>query len=107
MRSVPGREQGPACVENCPAQALQLVTENSLTGLSKARRLRTASLESQPWHASTTDFVPHVITKREQMQATPARGEPDKLAIDARKTSFEEIYLPFRTAQAERKPLAA
>ena len=98
-----GREQGPACVENCPAQALQLVTENSLTGLSKARRLRTASLESQPWHASTTDFVPHVITKREQMQATPARGEPDKLAIDARKTSFEEIYLPFRTAQAERE----
>lgn len=82
------------------------MTENSLTGLSKARRLRTASLESQPWHASTTDFVPHVITKREQMQATPARGEPDKLAIDARKTSFEEIYLPFRTAQAERGSLS-
>ncbi|MTZ81890.1 formate-dependent uric acid utilization protein AegA [Citrobacter sp. JL978] len=98
-----GREQGPACVENCPAQALQLVTENSLTGLSKARRLRTASLESQPWHANATNFVSHKITKREQMQATPARGEPDKLAIEARKTSFEEIYLPFRTAQAERE----
>lgn len=30
-----GREQGPACVENCPADALQLVTEDSLTRLAK------------------------------------------------------------------------
>lgn len=37
-----GREQGPACVENCPADALQLVTEDSLTRLAKTRRLRTA-----------------------------------------------------------------
>lgn len=37
------------------------------------------------------------------MQATPPRGEPDKLAIEARKTTFEEIYLPFRAAQAERE----
>ena len=37
------------------------------------------------------------------MQATPARGEPDKLAIEARKTSFDEIYLPFRADQAQRE----
>lgn len=40
-----GREQGPACVENCPADALQLVTEDSLTRLAKTRRLRTARQE--------------------------------------------------------------
>lgn len=37
------------------------------------------------------------------MQATPARGEPDKLAIEARKTGFDEIYLPFRADQAQRE----
>ncbi|TGB77450.1 oxidoreductase FeS-binding subunit, partial [Salmonella enterica subsp. enterica serovar Enteritidis] len=42
-------------------------------------------------------------SKVERMQATPPRGEPDKLAIEARKTTFEEIYLPFRAAQAERE----
>lgn len=41
--------------------------------------------------------------KVEQMQATPARGEPDKLAIEARKTGFDEIYLPFRVDQAQRE----
>ncbi|MFO6484294.1 hypothetical protein ACLBR5_11335 [Escherichia coli] len=43
------------------------------------------------------------MSKVEQMQATPARGEPDKLAIEARKTGFDEIYLPFRADQAQRE----
>lgn len=43
------------------------------------------------------------MSKVEQMQATPERGEPDKLAIGARKTGFDEIYLPFRAEQAERE----
>ncbi|WP_336221291.1 formate-dependent uric acid utilization protein AegA [Citrobacter amalonaticus] len=98
-----GRENGPACVENCPADALQLVTEGALTRLAKARRLRTARQESQPWHADATVSASSGISKIEQMRATPARGEPDKLAIEARKTSFDEIYLPFRTAQAEQE----
>ena len=98
-----GREKGPACVENCPADALQLVTEGSLTRLAKARRLRTARQENQPWHADATATAFPAMSKIEQMHATPARGEPDKLAIDARKVSFDEIYLPFRTAQAERE----
>ena len=48
-----GRENGPACVENCPADALQLVTDVALSGMAKSRRLRTARQEHQPWHAST------------------------------------------------------
>lgn len=43
------------------------------------------------------------MSKVEQMQATPARGRPDKLAIEARKTGFDEIYLPFRADQAQRE----
>ncbi|HCA7079983.1 TPA: formate-dependent uric acid utilization protein AegA [Citrobacter sedlakii] len=98
-----GRENGPACVENCPADALQLVTEGSLARLAKARRLRTARQEIQPWHAETGGQTSPGISKIEQMRATSARGEPDKLAIDARKTGFEEIYLPFRSAQAKQE----
>lgn len=98
-----GRENGPACVENCPADALQLVTEGSLARLAKARRLRTARQEIQPWHAETGGQTSPGISKIEQMRATSARGEPDKLAIDARKTGFDEIYLPFRSAQAKQE----
>lgn len=98
-----GRENGPACVENCPADALQLVTEGSLARLAKARRLRTARQEIQPWHAETGGQTSPGISKIEQMRATPARGEPDKLVIDARKTGFDEIYLPFRSAQAKQE----
>lgn len=98
-----GREHGPACVENCPADALQLVTEASLTHLAKTRRLRTARQEIRPWHTVDTQHSGTTSSKAERMQATPPRGEPDKLAIEARKTTFEEIYLPFRAAQAERE----
>ncbi len=31
-----GRENGPACVENCPADALQLVTDAALSGMAKS-----------------------------------------------------------------------
>ncbi len=74
--------------------------------MAKSRRLRTARQEQQPWHASTAAQEMPVMSKVEQMQATPARGEPDKLAIEARKTGFDEIYLPFRADQAG-KPRAA
>ena len=71
--------------------------------MAKSRRLRTARQEHQPWHASTAAQEMPVMSKVEQMQATPARGEPDKLAIEARKTGFDEIYLPFRADQAQRE----
>ncbi|MCZ5238379.1 oxidoreductase FeS-binding subunit, partial [Escherichia coli] len=56
-----------------------------------------------PWHTVDTQHSGAASSKAERMQATPPRGEPDKLAIEARKTTFEEIYLPFRAAQAERE----
>ncbi len=74
------------------------------SGMAKSCRLRTARQEHQPWHASTAAQEMPVMSKVEQMQATPARGEPDKLAIEARKTGFDEIYLPFRADQAQGSP---
>jgi len=96
------RPQGPACVENCPADALTLVTPDVLHRLAKARRLRAACQEAQPWHSEATPVAsPH--TKIQQMQALTARGEPDKLSPQARADKFDEIYLPFRAEQAHRE----
>ena len=96
------RPQGPACVENCPADALTLVTPEVLHRLAKARRLRAACQEAQPWHSEATP-VASPYTKIQQMQALTARGEPDKLSPQARADNFDEIYLPFRAEQAHRE----
>ncbi|MGF6422005.1 glutamate synthase small subunit-like protein [Lelliottia sp. 489] len=96
------RPQGPACVENCPADALTLVTPDVLHRLAKARRLRAACQEAQPWHSEAT-LVASPHTKIQQMQALTARGEPDKLSPQARADNFDEIYLPFRAEQAHRE----
>lgn len=95
------RPDGPACVANCPADALRLVTSETLAAQAKARRLRTACQQATPWR-SEAPVLPE-RRKIAQMQATPARGEPDKLAPEVRKHHFAEIYLPFRAAQAQRE----
>jgi glutamate synthase small subunit-like protein len=96
------RPQGPACIENCPADVLMLATPDVLDNLAKSRRQRTARLEAQPWHseAVSEETAP---TKLQQMHNTPPRGEPDKLAAEERVGHFNEIYLPFRTEQARRE----
>ncbi|HGL4646663.1 TPA: 4Fe-4S dicluster domain-containing protein, partial [Enterobacter hormaechei] len=96
------RPQGPACVENCPAAVLTLATPAVLDKLVKQRRQRSARLDALPWHSEAVQSVPPQ-TKRQQMQNTPARGEPDKLSPEARAYHFNEIYLPFRPEQAQRE----
>lgn len=98
-----GREEGPACVQNCPADALALVNSDALANLSKARRLRTASYEAQPWQSVAALTLGVNDSKVRQMRSTPARGEPDKLPLAARKAGFEEIYLPFQAGTAGRE----
>lgn len=98
-----GRQDGPACVQNCPADALTLIDQRALNGLAKNRRLRTARQEAQPWHSDLRQAAAVARTKAVQMAETPERSEPDKLALTARKTGFNEIYLPFSTTQAQRE----
>lgn len=96
------RPQGPACVENCPANVLTLATPAVLENLAKSRRERSARLDAQPWHSEAVQAeCPQ--TKRQQRQNTPARGEADKLSPDARARHFNEISLPFRPEQAHRE----
>ena len=99
----PDRLAGPACVENCPADALQLMTSQKLVEFAKTRRLQAASRETMPWHSHTQSRVAascEAGSKVLQMAATSARGEADKLALAARKTGFDEIYLPLSEQQA-------
>lgn len=96
------RPQGPACIENCPADVLTLATPGVLDNLAKSRRQRTARLEAQPWHSEAAQRQTPP-TKLHQMQALPPRGEPDKLSPEARACHFNEIYLPFRADQAHRE----
>ncbi|MEH0884203.1 formate-dependent uric acid utilization protein AegA [Enterobacter sp. UNJFSC 003] len=96
------RPQGPACVENCPADVLALATPDVLDALAQSRRQRTARLEAQPWHGEAA-MANVAQSKLQQMQNTPTRGEPDKLPAEERATHFNEIYLPFRTEQAQRE----
>ena len=96
------RPQGPACIENCPADVLTLATPDVLDNLAKSRRQRTARLEAQPWHSEAVSEGT-APTKLQQMHNTPPRGEPDKLAAEERVGHFNEIYLPFRTEQARRE----
>lgn len=98
-----GRADGPACVQNCPADAMQLVNSDVLANLAKTRRLRTAGHEAQPWHSVAAQTSAFDDRKVLQMRKTPARGEPDKLPLAARKCGFDEIYLPFRADQAQRE----
>lgn len=96
------RDAGPACVENCPADALAVVTPQRLIEMSTSRRLQTACREAQPWHGeSGRPEQPVVLSKVQQMAQTPARAEADKLALASRKTGFAEIYLPLSTHQAQ------
>ncbi|OAT35652.1 glutamate synthase [NADPH] small subunit [Enterobacter soli ATCC BAA-2102] len=96
------RPQGPACIENCPADVLTLATPGVLDNLAKSRRQRTARLEAQPWHSEAAQRQTPP-TKLQQMQALVPRGEPDKLSPEARACHFNEIYLPFRAEQAHRE----
>lgn len=96
------RPQGPACIENCPADVLTLATPGVLDNLAKSRRQRTARLEAQPWHSEAAQRQTPP-TKLQQMQALVPRGEPDKLSPEARACHFNEIYLPFRAEQVHRE----
>lgn len=98
-----GRPEGPACAQNCPTHALQLVNNATLTRLVKSRRLRTASMEAPLGQNAGALPLPSEHAKVRQMQATAPRGEPDKLPVAVRKNGFDEIYLPFHADQAMRE----
>ncbi len=90
------RENGPACIDNCPSGALKLVTPDTLAALSRARRLQTANRE----HGGGALPAFKRNEKVQQMAATPVRQEATKLDAERRKACFDEIYLTYNAEQA-------
>lgn len=95
------RAAGPACVEQCPSNALSVVGGDLLQNLARSRRTGSASREAHAFHGGLAlRRAPDAGEKVRQMAATPPRGEPDKLPLAQRKIGFDEIYLPFSPQQA-------
>lgn len=100
-----GRDNGPACVENCPGNALKFISASVLNDLTKSRRLRAAAQETQPAHTTAQQYskqqpLPSDLSAVMKMRATPLRHEPEKIDIELRKTGFAEIYRTFTKIQA-------
>jgi Fe-S-cluster-containing hydrogenase component 2 len=87
-------------VQNCPAQALQLATEATLSAMARQRRLRTARLDARPWHAHPGDMPLRKLAQK-SARWRPPRSEADKRAAAIRKRDFAEIVLPFNAGQAQ------
>ncbi|WMY76596.1 formate-dependent uric acid utilization protein AegA [Buttiauxella selenatireducens] len=79
---------GPACVNVCPTNALQLVTQKQLTQLRHKRQQ-----ETLPGLRASRQ------TGRDKLLLSPKRSDPDKLPADERRHHFQEIYQPFKPEQ--------
>jgi Fe-S-cluster-containing hydrogenase component 2 len=98
-----GREAGPACVENCPAQALTLADDETLITLAKQRRLRSAC-RGAAVAARYAALQPAQCWREGQAMAmTPPRGEPDKLAAEARKATLRRSISRSRRSRRSRQ----
>ncbi|MBJ3815121.1 oxidoreductase FeS-binding subunit [Shimwellia pseudoproteus] len=100
-----GRENGPACVENCPSGALRLMAPEALRNLSRQRRQRAALQEALPWNTTAREYQQQQhpepdLSKVRQMAATAPRQDPDKIPLPLRKTGFDELYITFSPQQA-------
>lgn len=98
-----GREEGPACVQNCPNNALSVMSQEVLDTLAKERRVRSAMLGSQSWNPQKSgprEIVSDAINKVHEMAAAESRQDPNKIPLETRKSGFDELYITFTPEQA-------
>ena len=86
----PSGEQ--ACVASCPTQALRLMDEASIDALRKARQARSAL--GQPMETARGARRKAILDKAPRVGAK-------KVAAEARRQHFEEIYQPLAACDAE------
>lgn len=94
-----GREDGPACVENCPSDALSMVTDETLALQRKYKQSRTA-IGDEPKIAASVDVKPKGLSKIIQLKQTSARHDPVKVDPAIRRKNFFEIYPTFTQSEA-------
>lgn len=73
----------PACVANCPTQALRLMDDDGLRQLQRERQVRAA--QGQPLQAPAR-------SRRETLLDKAPRKGAEKLPAEVRKGHFQEIY---------------
>ncbi|MFM2481976.1 formate-dependent uric acid utilization protein AegA [Celerinatantimonas sp. YJH-8] len=101
------REGGPACVENCPNQALSLMTEQMLSDSAAEKRRNNALQSALPWHTQSEPVVDtaapsaHRINKVTLLEHSSSRQDPDKIDLELRKKGFDELYITFDEKRAD------
>ncbi|CAG9297868.1 formate-dependent uric acid utilization protein AegA [Celerinatantimonas diazotrophica] len=95
------RENGPACVENCPTDALSVVSDESLAEIVSQRRHLSAIRSAEPWYRTAPAYSDVSPLKAARKGNTQARREPKKIDDQLRKTTFTELYQTFDKAQAD------
>ncbi len=95
------RSGGPACVEQCPANALSLVDEARLAQLESQRRERAAMQSIRPVYISSDQHSQPVLdfSKIKQLRQTAPREDAKKIPIEQRKQGFDELYITFKPEQ--------
>lgn len=94
------RPEGQACVEACPTQALQLVSEQTLTARRQEKQQAMALRSSAHWQRETPvlkTLTTHPLSKRKNWP----RRDAEKKPLTQRTSTFDEIYHGFSMQQTE------
>lgn len=95
-----GRSQGPACVEACPTQALQLVSEQTLAVNRRKKQQNMALRTSTHWQRAIPVGKAEARNPLNQRKNWPRR-DAEKKPLTQRKTTFDEIYHGFTPEQTQ------
>jgi len=93
------REGGPACVEQCPSDALSLVTDETRALQRKYKQSRTA-LGGKLKTVSDSEIKTKGLGKITKLKASPTRHAPIKVDPTIRRINFLEIYPTFTQNEA-------
>lgn len=94
------RPEGQACVEACPTQALQLVSEQTLVAHRQEKQQMMALRSSAHWQHETPVLktqTTHLLNKRKNWP----RRDAEKKPLTQRTSTFDEIYHGFSMQQTE------
>ncbi|AYH03664.1 oxidoreductase FeS-binding subunit [Pectobacterium parmentieri] len=94
------RPEGQACVEACPTQALQLVSEQTLATRRQEKQQVMAQRSAAHWQRETPVVKTLTLNPLSKRKNWPRR-DAEKKPLAQRTTTFDEIYHGFSVQQTE------
>ncbi|MBI0549929.1 formate-dependent uric acid utilization protein AegA [Pectobacterium parmentieri] len=94
------RPEGQACVEACPTQALQLVSEQTLATRRQEKQQVMAQRSAAHWQRETPVVKALTLNPLSKRKNWPRR-DAEKKPLAQRTTTFDEIYHGFSVQQTE------